>query len=95
MKMIGKVFIVTGGLFLLATFALVASDSFGWSLKTPIVESFDAQLFSGLTGVLFIQMGRAMVKKANDLALVRERNDWWLVQQSRKQRRKEGKDERG
>ncbi len=88
MESLGKIFIVIGGVFLLATFALVANDFFGWSLRGPIIESFDTQLFSGLTGILFIQIGRAM-KKANDLALVRERNDRLLVRQSRKQRRKE------
>ena len=91
MKKIGKIFIVIGGIFLLTTFVLVVKDSFGWSLKGPVIESFDTQLFSGIAGVFFVQIGRAIMRKTNDLELVRERNDWLLTQQSRKQRRKEVK----
>lgn len=80
MKKIGKIFIAIGGIFLLAMFVLVARDLFGWSLKTPIIESFDMQLFLGLSGVALIQMGRAAGKA---------RNDWLLISQSRKKRKRE------
>lgn len=85
MKTLGRIFITIGGIFLLATFALVARDSFGWSPRVPVSTSlFDVQLLLGLSGVALVQMGRAAM---------RAKNDSLLISQSRKQRRKEVKND--